>query len=68
MNPSSPVQTVLMVSHNVEEIVELADKVVILSKRPGHVVGELRIDLPRPRNKKSQEFFVWVDKVYSFLA
>ncbi len=68
MNPSSPVQTVLMVSHNVEEIVELADKVVILSKRPGQVVGELKIDLPRPRNKKSEAFFQWVDKVYSYLA
>ena len=68
INPSSPVQTVIMVSHNVEEIVELADKVVVLSPRPGHVVGELTVDLPRPRNKKSKEFFDWVDMVYSLLA
>jgi NitT/TauT family transport system ATP-binding protein len=68
MNPSSPVQTVLMVSHNVEEIVELADKVIILSKRPGRVVGALQVDLPRPRNKKTDEFFQWVDKVYTYLA
>lgn len=68
INPSTPVQTVIMVSHNVEEIVELADKVVVLSARPGHVVGEVRIDLPRPRNKKSEEFFGWVDKVYSLLS
>ena len=40
INPSSSIQTVIMVSHNVEEIVELADKVVVLSARPGHVVGE----------------------------
>jgi NitT/TauT family transport system ATP-binding protein len=68
INPSTSVKTVIMVSHNVEEIIELADKVVVLSQRPGHVVGELRIDLPRPRNKKSEEFFTWVDKVYSFLS
>jgi len=68
INPSSPIQTVIMVSHNVEEIVELADKVVVLSPRPGHVVGELTVDLPRPRNKKSKEFFDWVDMVYSLLA
>jgi len=68
INPSSPIQTVLMVSHNVEEIVELADKVVVLSPRPGHVVGELTVGLPRPRNKKSKEFFDWVDMVYSMLA
>jgi NitT/TauT family transport system ATP-binding protein len=68
MNPTSPIQTVIMVSHNVEEIVELSDKAIILSARPGHVVGDLRIDLPRPRNKKSEEFFDWVDKIYALLA
>ncbi len=68
INPSSPIQTVLMVSHNVEEIVELADKVVVLSPRPGRVVGELKVDMQRPRNKKAKEFFDWVDMVYSLLA
>lgn len=68
INPSTPVQSVIMVSHNVEEIIELADKVVVLSARPGRVVGEFKIDLPRPRNKKSGEFFAWVDRVYSLLS
>jgi NitT/TauT family transport system ATP-binding protein len=68
INPSSPIQTVIMVSHNVEEIVELSDKVVVLSPRPAHLVATVKIDMPRPRNKKSEEFFSWVDKLYSFLA
>jgi NitT/TauT family transport system ATP-binding protein len=68
INPGSPVQTVLMVSHNVEEIVEIADTAYVLSRRPGRVVGKLKIDLPRPRDKKSKEFFDWVDKVYALLA
>jgi NitT/TauT family transport system ATP-binding protein len=68
INPQTSVQTVILVSHNVEEIIELADKVVVLSNRPAHVVGELKVDLPRPRNKKSEEFFQWVDKVYSLLS
>jgi NitT/TauT family transport system ATP-binding protein len=68
INPSTSVKTVIMVSHNVEEIVELADKVVVLSPRPAHVVGEFMIDLQRPRNKKSEEFFAWVDRVYSLLS
>jgi len=68
INPSSPIQTVIMVSHNVEEIVELSDKSVVLSPRPAHVVGELSIDLKRPRNMKSDEFFQWVDKIYALLA
>ncbi len=68
ISPSSPIQSVIMVSHNVEEIIELADKVVVLSARPGRVVGELKVDLPRPRDKKSKEFFDWVDRVYALLA
>jgi len=68
INPMTSVQTVILVSHNVEEIIELADKVVVLSPRPAHVVGELTVDIPRPRNKKSDEFFRWVDKVYSLLS
>ena len=68
INPSSPIQSVIMVSHNVEEIIELSDKVVVLSPRPAKVVAELTIDIPRPRNKKSEEFFSWVDKVYALLA
>ncbi|HUO41400.1 MAG TPA: ABC transporter ATP-binding protein [Methylomirabilota bacterium] len=68
INASSPIQTVIMVSHNVEEIVELSDRVIVLSSRPAHVVGELRIDLPRPRNKKSEQFFSWIDRLYELLT
>ncbi len=68
INPQTSVQTVILVSHNVEEIIELADKVVVLSSRPARVVGEIKVDMPRPRNKKSDEFFQWVDKVYSLLS
>lgn len=68
INPSTSVQTVILVSHNVEEIIELADTVFVLSHRPGRVVGKLDIDLPRPRDKKAKEFFDWVDRVYTLLA
>lgn len=68
ISPQTSVQTVILISHNVEEIIELADKVVVLSGRPAHVVGELKVELPRPRNKKSDEFFQWVDKVYALLS
>lgn len=68
ISPATSIQSVILVSHNVEEIIELADKVVILSGRPAHVAGVLTVDLPRPRNKKSDEFFKWVDTVYSYLS
>jgi len=68
INPESPIQTVIMVSHNVEEIVELADRAIVLSSRPGKVVANMTIELPRPRSRKSEAFQDWMDKLYSFLA
>lgn len=53
--------TIVMVSHLVEETVELADRVIVFSSKPGRVEKELEIKLSRPRNKRSTEFFKYVD-------
>ena len=41
--------TVIFVTHSIEEAAFLGDRVVVLSGRPGHIIGDMRIDLERPR-------------------
>jgi len=68
-NPALPTNTFIMVSHNVEEAVFMADRVVVMSPRPGKVVGEIRVDLPRPRSPqlREKEYFRHVDEVVELL-
>jgi NitT/TauT family transport system ATP-binding protein len=64
----SPINVVLMVTHNVDEVVELADRVLVLSNRPAKVIEDMPIELARPREKGSQRFHYYVDKIYSLLT
>lgn len=63
-----PTKAILMVSHNIEETVFMADRIVVMDKEPGRILSELTITLPHPRQRKSDEFQNLVDQVYSMLA
>jgi NitT/TauT family transport system ATP-binding protein len=68
-DPSLPTNTFVMVSHNVEEAVYMADRVIVMSPRPGRIVGEVKVDLPRPRTQylRDQRYFQRIDEVVSIL-
>ncbi len=60
----TPLKSVIIVTHSIEEAVLLADRVVILGTNPGHIVSELKISLPRPRNSEKKEFHEIVEQIY----
>jgi len=68
-NPALPTNTFIMVSHNVEEAVYMADRVLVMSPRPGRIVGEVKVNLPRPRTEylRGRTYFQSVDEVIAIL-
>lgn len=55
--------TVVMVTHLVEEAVQLSDRILVLSPRPATIKLEVDVPLERPRNRRSGEFYALVDKI-----
>jgi NitT/TauT family transport system ATP-binding protein len=65
---SFPAKSILLVTHNIEEAVLLADRIVILGANPGVIRGELLVEMPRPRSKDSPRFKALVDHVYTVMT
>jgi NitT/TauT family transport system ATP-binding protein len=63
-----PTKAILMVTHNIEEAVFMADRIVVMDKEPGRVVADFRVELPHPRQRKASEFLAVVDQAYALLA
>ena len=63
-----PTKAILMVTHNIEEAVLMADRIVIMGKDPGHIVTEIPVTLRQPRQRKDTAFQGLVDKVYAAVA
>ena len=63
-----PTKGILLVSHNIEEAVLLADRIVILGSNPGRVVSEINVPLSQPRDREAPAFRVIVDNVYELMT
>ena len=63
-----PTKGILFVSHNIEEAVEIADRIAIFNSDPGRIRAEIPVPLPRPRDWGSPAFRQIVDQVYGELT
>ncbi len=66
--PDFPTKAICIVTHNIEEAVLLADRVVVLGSNPGRIKAELPVRLPRPRDRRSAAFDSLVDTLYGLLT
>jgi NitT/TauT family transport system ATP-binding protein len=66
-SPDMPVHTIIIVTHVIEEAVELAGRIAVMSASPARIAAELKVDLPRPRDRRQESFNALTDKVFSLI-
>jgi NitT/TauT family transport system ATP-binding protein len=66
-NPATTLKSAVLVSHNLHEVVQLADRVYIMNSAPATIADVVKIDLPRPRTERDPGFLDWVDELYKGL-
>jgi NitT/TauT family transport system ATP-binding protein len=64
-------KTVIFITHQIDEAIFLSDRVVVMSARPGTIIADITIDLPRPRDldlKRTREFVAYEDQIWRLIA
>jgi NitT/TauT family transport system ATP-binding protein len=60
-----PIRSILMVTHNIEEAVLIADRILLMSSAPGRITAAITIDIPQPRSRQDAAFRGLVDDIYA---
>jgi NitT/TauT family transport system ATP-binding protein len=63
-----PTKAIFLVTHNIEEAVLLADRIIVLGRNPGVIRTDFRVTLSHPRDRKSEPFTQLVDYIYKVLT
>ena len=68
LNNKMPAKAIFIVTHNIEEAVLLADRIVVLGKNPGRIRSDFQVELPNVRDRKSSRFVELVDYIYKIMT
>ena len=68
LNKKMPTSAIFVVTHNIEEAVLLADRVIVLGKNPGRIRSDFEVAIPYPRDRKSPRFVEYVDYIYKIMT
>ena len=68
LSKKMPTKAIFMVTHNIEEAVLLADRVIVLGRNPARIRSDFEIDIPQYRDRKSPRFLAYVDYIYKILT
>jgi NitT/TauT family transport system ATP-binding protein len=68
LSKKMPTSAIFIVTHNIEEAVLLADRVIVLGRNPARVRADFPVDLTQPRDRKSQRFVELVDYIYKIMT
>jgi NitT/TauT family transport system ATP-binding protein len=63
-----PTRAMFLVTHNIEEAVVLADRIIVLGRNPAHIHADFTVSLAQPRDRKSPQFVELVDSIYRVLT
>jgi len=63
-----PTRSIFLVTHNIEEAVLLADRIIVLGRNPAKIRADFRVPLAQPRERNSAEFLLYVDYIYKLMT
>jgi NitT/TauT family transport system ATP-binding protein len=64
-------KTVLFITHQIDEAIFLSDRVIVMSARPGRIIADIAIELPRPRElrvKRTPEFVAYEEQIWNLIS
>jgi len=67
-NPETSLKSAVLVSHNLQEVVQLADRIYVMNGSPASIIDEIKVDIPRPRSQREPIFFQYIDRLYGELS